>query len=406
MSDSKRAPLALRMDVIAESATLRLNALVNELRAQGKPVINLTAGEPDFAVPAPVKQAVADAMAANRSKYTATAGIPELRALIAEKTNRQQPGLEKPWTASDVIVSNGGKQAIFNALFCTVNPGDEVVIVSPYWLSYPEMVKLVGGVPKVVRTTAESGFKMSPAQLEAALTDRTRMVIWNSPSNPTGATYTREEYARLGEVILRSPWRDQIWSLSDEIYDCITFGTGGFASFLGAVPALRERGVTVNGMSKSAAMTGWRIGWSVAPAALTRVIDRLQGQTTSGINALAQWASVAGLKLPEKHFADQLTVYRRRRDLALETMRNSGKITISTPEGAFYFFLGVESALRPGEDSVPFAERLLQEAGVAVVPGVSFGEPGWIRISFATDEKSLQEGCERLVAFIEKGSQA
>jgi aspartate aminotransferase len=394
--------LASRLDGVSESATLKLNALVQSMKAQGVDVVNLTAGEPDFEVPEAGKQAVTEAVKANRSKYTPAAGIPELRGLIAEKTNRQQPSVaaKTPWKASDVIVTNGGKQAIFNAALALLNPGDEVLIPSPYWLSYPEIAKVAGAVPKFIHAPVERGFKITPEQLRSGLgTGKVKMLIFNSPSNPTGAMYSRAEFAALGEVLRDSPGT---WVLSDEIYDRITYGAVEFCSFLDAAPWLRDRTITVNGLSKSGAMTGWRVGWSVAPPVATAGMATLQGQSTSGINALAQWASVAVLKLPESSFDEQGKVYRRRRDLALETLKKAGKIKLFTPEGAFYVFVGVGGALRAGEDSVGFAERLLQEAKVAVVPGTPFGEPASVRLSFATDDKSLQEGCRRIVEYVNK----
>ncbi len=402
-SPKKKLQIARRLDGVSESATLKLNAAVQAMKAKGEDVVNLTAGEPDFNVPDASKEAVVEALKANRSRYTPAAGIPELRTLIAEKTNRQQPSVAKdnPWKASDVIVTNGGKQALFNAFLALLDPGDEVLIPSPYWLSYPEMAKIAGGIPKFIHASFESGFKITPDQLKNALgTGSVKILVLNSPSNPTGAMYSREEYAALGEVLLNTPGAEGVWVMSDEIYDRITFGRVPFCSFLEAVPALRDRTITVNGMSKSAAMTGWRIGWSVAPQLVTQAMSTLQGQSTSGINALAQWASVAALKLPESTFASQIEIYRKRRDLILEILRKSSKIKVFVPDGAFYAFVGVGSCFRSGEESIAFAERLLEAAKVAVVPGTPFGEPEFIRLSFATDEKSLREGCQRILNFV------
>ena len=402
-SNGSKLQLSRRLDGVSESATLKLNAAVQAMKAQGVDVINLTAGEPDFQVPEAAKEAVVEAVKANRSKYTPAAGLPELRRLVAEKTNRQQPSLSRsePWKPADVVVTNGGKQALFNTFLALIDPGDEVIIPAPYWLSYPEMVKVAGGIPKFVQTSFEDGFKITPKQLRNALgTGRVKMVVLNSPSNPTGTVYLREEYAALGEVLLTTTGADGVWVISDEIYDRITFGRIPFCSFLEAVPALRNRTVTVNGMSKSAAMTGWRVGWSVASPLVTQGMITLQGQSTSGINALAQWASIATLQLPESAFASQIEIYRKRRDLALEILRKAGKIKVFTPEGAFYIFVGVGSSLKAGEESIGFAERLLEVAKVAVVPGTPFGEPEFVRLSFATDERSLLEGCRRLLDYI------
>jgi aspartate aminotransferase len=375
--------------------------MVQSMKAQGIDVVNLTAGEPDFTVPEEAKKAVIDALNANKSRYTPAAGVPELREAVARKTNLQQPRVAKtqPWKASEVVITNGGKQALFNSFLALLNEGDEVLIPSPFWLSYPEMVKLAGGKPKMLQAPFSQQFKITPAQLKAAITPKTKVLVLNSPSNPTGVMYSREEFHALAEVLL-SPECGQVWVISDEIYDRITFGSVEFTSFLDCAPELRERTVTVNGMSKSAAMTGWRIGWSVAPAELTSAMITLQGQSTSNINALAQWASVAALKLPDTYFKQNAEVYLRRRNLALEILKKTPKIEVVTPDGAFYIFLGVKSFLKGGEDSFGFAERLLNEAKVAVVPGTPFGEPGFVRLSFALDDRSLQEGCERISKFL------
>jgi aspartate aminotransferase len=377
------------------------------MKAKGLDIVNLTAGEPDFPVPPAAKDAVRAALDADRSKYTPSSGIPELREAVAAKTNAQQPALSatQPWKAADVIVTNGGKQALFNSFLALLDPGDEVLIPSPFWLSYPEMVKLAGGTPRLIHAPFSQGFKITPAQLRSALSSgKVRMLVLNSPSNPTGAMYTRAEFAALGQVLLTSPDAEGVWVISDEIYDRIVYNERGdlpFVSFLDAVPGLRDRTITVNGMSKSAAMTGWRIGWSVAPQLVTQGMNTLQGQSTSGINALAQWASVAALKLPESDFASQIASFRKRRDLCLEILGKASKMDLFTPAGAFYAFVGVGKYLQPGEDSMKFAERLLEGAKVAVVPGAPFGEPDWLRLSFATDERTLREGCERIVKFLE-----
>jgi aspartate aminotransferase len=394
--------IAKRLDGVSESATLKLNAMVQALKAKGVDIVNLTAGEPDSNVPEEAKRAVIDALNANKSKYTPAAGIPELREAVAGKTNAQQPSVaaKSPWKAADVVITNGGKQALFNAFEALLNPGDEVVIPSPYWLSYPEMVKIGEGKPRCIQTSFEHGFKITPNQLASAITPKTKILVLNSPSNPTGMMYSREEFRKLAEVLLR-PEAQQVWVISDEIYDRITFGEVPFTSFLDCAPELRDRCVTVNGMSKSVSMTGWRIGWSVAPQSLTPALITLQGQSTSGINALAQWASLAALKLPDSYFDAQTKNYLRRRNLALEILKKPRKIEVLTPDGAFYIFLGVREYLQPGEDSMGFAERLLEVGKVAVVPGTPFGERNFVRLSFATDDRSLQEGCERIVRFLE-----
>ena len=385
--------LASRLDGISESATLKLNAMVQAMRAQKMDVINFTAGEPDFYVPEEAKLAAIQAVNENKSKYTPVGGIPELREAIAAKTNAQQ-GLG--WKASQVCVSNGGKQAIFNSFMALLNPGDEVIVPAPYWLSYPEIVKLCGAKPIFIDAPSSQRFKITPDQLKSALNLKTRLFIINSPSNPTGVMYSCEELQALGEVLKTHP---HVWILSDEIYDRIQFGEVPFTSFLAACPWLSDRTITANGMSKSASMTGWRVGWSVAPDSLTQGILTLQGQSTSGINAPAQWASLAALKLPESAFASNIDAFRRRRNLALEILKKARKMEVVSPDGAFYFFLGIGGLAL--SDSFAFAEKVLEEAKVAVVPGAPFGNSKAVRISFATDDRSLQDGCERLVRFVE-----
>ncbi|NDG85419.1 MAG: pyridoxal phosphate-dependent aminotransferase [Proteobacteria bacterium] len=393
--------LSTRVRDLKESSTLKVNALVNRMKQEGKTVFNLTAGEPDFPPPEEAKKAVVDAVARNLSKYTPTAGVMELRALIAEKTNRQQPAIaaSRPWTASDVVVSNGGKQAIFNSVFSLIDEGDEVIFGAPFWLSYPEMVKAAGGKSVVVPTSMESGYLMTAARLSAAITTRTKLVILNSPSNPTGALYPREALVELGRVLEAHPG---VWILSDEIYDRIEFETGSWCAFLDANPGLRDRTVTVNGLSKSGSMTGWRVGWTVAPGILTSAIIALQGHSTSGISSLSQAAAVASLRLPEGAFENQRLEYRNRRNLALEVLRKSAKIKVCEPAGAFYLFLECSAGMGSHRDANGLAEQILEEAQVAVVSGVDFGAPSSIRISFATDPATIVEGCERLVRFFDR----
>jgi aspartate aminotransferase len=388
--------ISKRIGQLQESATLKINALVNRMKQEGKNIVNLTAGEPDFSAPEVAKEAVIDAVRRNQSKYTPTPGILELRELVAQKTNRQQPSLSEPWKASQVVVSNGGKQAIFDSVLALIDEGDEVIIPAPFWLSYPEMVKAAGGTSIIVPTKAEDGYRLSPAQLEATISPKTKLLIINSPSNPSGALYHQEALRAIGEVLKKHP---RIWVLSDEIYDRIEFEPGAWCSFLEANPSLKDRTVTVNGLSKSGAMTGWRIGWSVAPDLLTQALVCLQGHSTSGICSLSQWAAIASLKLPENHFEPQRLEYLHRRNLALEVLGKSEKIKVFVPDGAFYLFVDCKGAMTGDQDANGLAERLLKEAQVAVVSGVDFGAPTCIRLSFATDEKTLLEGCNRIVSF-------
>ena len=395
---------AQRLEGVSESATLKLNATVQQLKAQGVDIVNLTAGEPDSPVPDAAKEAAIEAIQTNQSKYTPVPGIMPLREAVAAKTNAQQPSLaaHQPWKASNVVVSNGGKQALFNSLLALINPGDEVLIPAPYWLSYPEMVKLAGGVPRILSTTIQQGFKVTPEQLRQALSSKTKLIIFNSPSNPTGVMYSKEEFRALGQVLHEEKLAQGVWVISDEIYDQIILGDIPFCSFLEAAPQLADRTITVNGMSKSVSMTGWRIGWSVAQEKVTQALITLQGQSTSGINAPAQWASVAGLKLPQEYFKEQADKYRQRKKILLENLRNAPRIEIVDPDGAFYAFIGIKDHLRAGEDSMGFAQRLLEEAQVAVIPGTPFGESQFIRVSFSTDEQSIIEGCQRITRYLQR----
>ena len=391
--------ISRRVRNLQESATLKINAVVNRMKQDGKNVYNLTAGEPDFPPAESVKKAVVDAVAKNLSKYTPTAGILELRELIAKKTNSQQPSISKPWKFSDVVVTNGGKQAIFDVIFSLVDEGEEVILSAPYWLSYPEIVKAAGATSVVLQTTLEEGYKINSAALDKAITAKTKLFVLNSPSNPTGALYSKSLLQEIGKVLERHP---HVWILSDEIYDRIEFIEGSWFSFLEANPSLRDRTVTVNGLSKSGAMTGWRVGWSVSPETLTPSLVALQGHSTSGICSLSQAAAVASLKLPFSDFEPHRKEFLNRRNLALEVLRKSAKIEVYEPEGAFYLFVDVRKLLKDNQDANGFAERLLQDIQVAVVSGVDFGAPTCLRLSFATDEKTLLEACKLLVDYCDQ----
>ncbi len=384
-----------RMKLLSESTTLKLNARVQDLKKSGVAVLNLTAGEPDFPPFTEAKDAVIRALEKNDAKYTPTAGKAELRQAIAD----QFFGGAKP---SQVVVSNGGKQAIFNAIQVLVDPSDEVLIPAPYWVSYPHMVRFAQGKPRFIETQFSQHYKITEKDLEQAITPRTKLLILNSPSNPTGAVYTRQEYERLGAVLQKHP---HVWIISDEIYDRLVYSADGFVSFSQACPGLRDRTVTVNGLSKSGAMTGWRIGWSVGPESFQVKTNILQGHSTSGICSLAQEAALAVLALPRERFDVRQAEYLHRRDLAMAVLRQSAKIKVSPPDGAFYFFCDVQEALLSDETVDQFAEKLLESAGVAVVPSTDFGCLSAIRISFATQPETLLEGCRRLVHFVESRSQ-
>lgn len=395
--------LALRAEKVQESATLRMNALAQDLIRQGQDLVNLTAGEPDFPVPEPVKQAVIQAVLENKSKYTLAVGNLELREAVALKTTRQQSSLPTIWSAQEIIITNGGKQALFNSFLAVLNPGDQVLIPSPYWTSYPEMVKLAEGEPVILRTLPETGFKLTPELLSEALraSPRARALILNSPNNPTGALYSQRDYQSLGQVLQTQAPADFL-VISDEIYDQIVFEPNQFCSFLQAVPEWRNQTITINGLSKSAAMTGWRVGWSVAPLALTQAMAKIQGQSTSGINSLAQAAAVKALSLADKDFLPQLKSYQRRAELSYDILSDLKGFTLSRPQGAFYHFLNCQAYLKPQETVSEFCERMLKDALVALVPGDAFGEKTYVRLSFTVPEDQLTKACTRLVGVLNR----
>lgn len=402
--------LASRLNGVSESAILKLNAEVQAMKARGESVINLTAGEPDSPPPDFAKKAVVAALEKNEAKYTPVPGVPELRKLAAAKANQDQPTIAKqtPWALENIVVSNGAKQALFHSLLALVDEGEVVVVPSPYWVSYTEMVKLAQGKPLIVATKFEDGFKLKASDLKAALQKETRTVkaiLINSPSNPTGAMLNAEELKAIGEVIREESNKrgEPIWVISDEIYDRIVYPGHKFVSFLEAFSEWKPYTITVNGLSKSGSMTGWRVGWTVADKNLTQALVTIQGQSSSGINVLAQRAAQATLEANPQYFDPILETYKRRRDIVFQILGKSAKIKVKAPDGAFYFFVGISAALAPGEDSVNFAEGLLKEKKVAVVPGTPFGAPEFVRLSFATSDDALKEGCTKLVEFVERG---
>jgi aspartate aminotransferase len=402
--EKKSVRISSRMRAVSESATLKVNALTLKLKTEGLDVINLAVGEPDFNVPAPVKEAVIRAVRGNRSKYTDVAGIRELRQAIADRTNREQkiPPGKNTWKPENVIVSNGGKQALFNAFLSLLDPGDAALIPSPHWVSYPEMARICGASPVIIKTLHKEGFKLTPGLLKKALkkNPKAKILVLNSPSNPAGIVYSAEEFKLLGEVI--SGEAPGLWVISDEIYGRIVFDGLRAAPFLEAAPELRDRCVTVNSLSKSAAMTGWRAGWSVAPEDATAAMITLQGQSTSNINSLAQYGALEALKMDESTGRMRAENFQKRRDVCIEVLSGAGKLEFIKPKGAFYLYVDFNGYFRPGETSDLFAERLLREALVSTVPGRAFGNEGYLRLSFAANEKILREGCLRILKYLGK----
>lgn len=389
-----------RVNSLAASATLAMSQKSSELRAQGVDVINLSVGEPDFPTPAHIKTAAVKAIEDNFSFYTPVPGYMSLREAIARKLSREN-GLN--FTPQQIVVSTGAKQALCNVILSTVNPGDEVVIPTPAWVSYVEMVKLAEGVTVEVPAHIDTDFKITPAQLEAAITPRTRMVLLCSPSNPTGSVYTRDELQGLVDVLARHP---EVIVMADEIYEHINY-TGSFTS-LGSFPEIADRTVIINGVSKAYAMTGWRIGYCAAPLAIAKACTKLQGQYTSGASSIAQKAAEAAYDGPQECVAEMCAAFRRRRDLVVSLAREIPGFKVNEPRGAFYLFPEVSGVLgkRFGDKVIAtsgdLAMYLLEEAHVATVDGAAFCAPGYIRFSYATSDDNLREALHRIAAAVAK----
>ncbi|MCC7200187.1 MAG: pyridoxal phosphate-dependent aminotransferase [Gammaproteobacteria bacterium] len=392
VSTSPGASLAERMGRIKPSATLAATARAARLKAQGRDILSLTAGEPDFDTPAHVAAAGIEAIRQGRTRYTPVEGVPALRDAIVAKFARDN-GLA--YSREQVLVSNGAKQVLFNLCMALLGPGDEAVIPAPYWVSYPDMTLLAGATPVILATTAAAGFKITPAELEAALTTRTRLLFLNSPCNPSGAGYTRAELAALGDVLLRHP---QVTIATDDIYEHIWWGPEPFCSLAAACPALYDRTVTINGLSKSHAMTGWRMGYCGGPAALITAMATIQGQSTGNASSISQYAAIAALEGPQDCVAEMNREYRRRHDLVVAGLREIPGIDCLPGWGTFYAFADVTIAMSAVgcADDLAFTDHLLESVGVAVVPGAGFGCPGHVRVSFAAAEPTLVDALARI----------
>lgn len=402
--------IAERIKKLAVSATLAMSQKSSELRAAGVDVVNLSVGEPDFDTPLHIKEAAKRAIDENYTHYSPVPGYMSLRKAIAEKLREEN---HTAYEAAQVVVSTGAKQALSNVILATVNPGEEVVIPVPAWVSYVEMVKLAEGVPVLVPAGMEQGFKVTPAQLEAAITDKTRMVMLCSPSNPSGAVYDRDEIKGLVEVLKRHP---RVIILSDEIYEHINYTDGGHVSF-GEFPEIADRLVIVNGVSKAYAMTGWRIGFMAGPIEIAKAVTKLQGQTTSGTGSVAQKAAEAAYTGPQECVAEMLAAFRRRRDLIVSLAKEVPGWKLDTPQGAFYIFPEVTACLgksytatdadgrkvtKTVATDADLAMYLLEEAHVATVAGSAFCMPGYLRLSYAASDDQLVKAMARIKAAIEK----
>jgi aspartate aminotransferase len=395
--------MAFLSDTLARvkpSPTIAVTNKARELAAEGRDIIGLGAGEPDFDTPQNIKDAAKRAIDAGRTKYTAVDGIPDLKAAICTKFLREN-GLT--YTPAQVTVGTGGKQILYNALMATLNPGDEVIIPAPYWVSYPDMVLLAGGTPVPVVAGIETQFKLTPAQLEAAITPKTKWFIFNSPSNPTGAGYTRAELKGLTDVLMRHP---QVWVMSDDMYEHLVFDDFKFCTPAEVEPGLYDRTLTCNGVSKSYAMTGWRIGYAAGPVALIKAMGTIQSQSTSNPSSVSQYAALEALTGPQDFLAHNRTVFQRRRDLVVSMLNQAQGVTCPTPEGAFYVYPDISGCIGKAtasgkiitNDEV-FADALLEETGVAVVFGAAFGLSPNFRVSYATSDSILAEACARIQKF-------
>lgn len=382
--------LTKRINSLSTSLTIAISTLAGELKAQGKDVISFSAGEPDFGTPQVIKDAAIKAINEDFTRYTPVPGIPELLEAIAHKLKRDNNLDYKP---SQIIASNGAKHSLFNIMQALIEDGDEVIIPAPYWVTYPELVVYSGGKSVIIETEDEDGFKITPEKLKAAITPKTKMLILTSPSNPTGAVYTREEILALGEVLKGT----DIFVVSDEMYEKLIYD-GEFTAVASVSDDMFQRTITVNGLSKSVAMTGWRFGYLASPNdELIAAMKKLQSQSTSNINSITQKAAIPGLDGSADADIEMMRkAFKNRRDIAVELFNEDENLSVLSPAGAFYLFINIKKVTN---DSMQFSKDLLSEKGVAVVPGVGFGSEGYIRFSFATSEENIREGIKRIRDF-------
>ncbi|MEJ6388991.1 pyridoxal phosphate-dependent aminotransferase [Gymnodinialimonas ulvae] len=385
---------------VKPSPTIAVSNLAAELKRQGKDVIGLGAGEPDFDTPDNIKDAAKAAMDAGKTKYTGVDGIPELKEAICAKLKRDN-GLD--YTPAQVSVGTGGKQILYNALMATMNPGDEVIIPAPYWVSYPDMVLLAGGEPVFVEGPSQNGYKITPEDLDAAITPKTKWFIFNSPSNPTGAGYTADELKGLTDVLMKHP---HVWVMTDDMYEHLVYDDFEFATPAQVEPGLYDRTLTCNGVSKAYAMTGWRIGYAAGPEEIIKAMRKVQSQSTSNPCSISQWAAVEALNGPQDYLAPNNALFKRRRDLVVSMLSEIDGMQCPVPEGAFYVYptiTGLIGKTTPAGVTIDtdetFAKALLEEKGVAVVFGGAFGLSPAFRVSYATSDDNLREACTRIQDF-------
>lgn len=389
--------ISQRANAIQPSATVSINAKAAQMKAQGVDMINLSVGEPDFDTPQFIKDAAIQAITAGHTKYTAVDGIPALKDAIIQKFKEEN---NLVYTREHVLVSCGAKQSLYNLTQAILNPGDEVIIPAPYWVSYPAMVALAGGVNVVVETDVSSRFKITAEQLEKAITPKTRLLILNSPSNPTGMAYTADELKALAEVLLKHP---HVLIASDDMYEHILWGINPFVNIVNACPALMDRTIVCNGVSKAYAMTGWRIGYAAGPVAIIKAMTKIQSHSTSNPTSISQYASVAALKGEKTFIAELKTIFKERHDVIQHALSAIPGVICPPADGAFYVFPNVEKAIaRQGlKNDVALSELILEKAHVAVVPGTEFGAPGYIRLSYANSIEALKQAVERMKPYIQ-----
>jgi aspartate aminotransferase len=392
--------LSQTLDRVKPSPTITVTTKAAELKAAGRDIIALGAGEPDFDTPENIKAAAVRAIAAGKTKYTAPDGMPELKQAICTKLLRDN---KLSYTTAQVSVGTGGKQILYNALIATINAGDEVIIPAPYWVSYPDMVLLAGGTPIFAEASLENGYKLTAAELEAAITPKTKWLIFNSPSNPTGAGYSWNELSALTDVLLRHP---HVWIMTDDMYEHLAYEDFEFCTPAEVEPALYERTLTCNGVSKAYAMTGWRIGYAAGPQHLIAAMRKVQSQSTSNPCSISQWAALEALNGTQEFLTTNNRTFSRRRDLVVKMLNEAEGITCPTPQGAFYVYPSVAGLIgkkTPNgliiKDDETFATALLDDVGVAVVFGAAFGLSPNFRVSYATSDVNLQEACKRIQSF-------
>jgi len=389
--------LSNKLSSITPSYTIGISSKVKELESKGIEIINLSIGEPDFYTPVLAKQTGIEAINSNKTKYDLVSGLRDLRNLIKEKLKKEN---NIDYNIDEIVVSNGAKHSISNTLLALINPGDEVIIPKPYWVSYPEMVKLVYGIPVFVDTKKENNFKLTPDVLEKKITSKTKILILSNPSNPTGAVYTRQQLEALVEVCISHG----IYIISDEIYERICY-SDKFVSTASLSDKAKEITITINGLSKSAAMTGWRIGYSASNEKIAKAISTIQGHLVSHPSTISQWAAYGALAYSKKEMEEMVKVYKDRRNIAIDILNQSSNLSIIKPDGAFYIFIDIskiKDSFHCDNLSIEFCNYLLDKYKVAVVPGIAFGMDDYIRISYACDIDSLREGLNRLIEAVDK----